>query len=209
MHFRLRLRRRAVVLLLSAAFGLLARTRVASGQEAAWTTNGPAGGSVYCLVPDPSRPSTIYAGTAEGVFKSDDGGASWQGASAGMPSARVQTIAIDPSATSTLYAGTLTPDGVDSVGIFKSTDGAASWTAINEGLIDPLIGVSPLAVWSLAIDPKKPGTILAGSRFSEIFKSVDGGLTWQYKTFGGFQFALETSAFQFDPSRSSRILAPT
>jgi hypothetical protein len=209
MYFRLRPRRRAGVLMLSAAFGVLAGARAASGQAAAWTTNGPAGGSVYCLVPDPSRPATLYAGTAEGVFKSDDGGATWRAASAGMPSARVQTIAIDPSATSTLYAGTLTPDGVESVGIFKSADGAASWTVINDGLFDPLTGISPLDVWSLAIDPKNPGTILAGSRFSEIFKSVDGGLTWQFKTFGGFQFALETSAFQFDPSNSSRILAAT
>src|ERR1700693_4783629 len=209
MFFRRRSRRRAAVLVLSAALGLLAVARARAGQAAAWTTSGPVGGSVYCVVPDPSRPSTLYAGTAEGVFKSDDGGASWRAASAGLPSARVQTIAIDPTATSTLYVGTLTPNGVDSVGIFKSTDGAASWTAINEGLIDPLTGISPLDVWSLAIDPKNPGTILAGSRFSEIFKSVDGGVTWQFKTFGGFQVALETSAFQFDPSSSSRILAAT
>jgi hypothetical protein len=138
MYFRLRPQRRAGVLMFSAAFGLLAGGRAASGQAAAWTTNGPVGVSVYCLVPDPSRPATLYAGTAQGVFKSDDGGESWRAASAGLPAARVQTIAIDPSATSTLYAGTLTPDGVESVGIFKSTDGAASWTAINEGLIDPL-----------------------------------------------------------------------
>src|SRR4029077_12799460 len=147
--------------------------------------------------------------TAVGVFKSVNGGASWQDASAGLPAERAQTIAIDPTSPSTLYVGTLTPDGVDSVGIFKSTDGGASWTAINEGLIDPLTGISPLDVWSLAIDPKKPGTILAGSRFSEIFKSVDGGQTWQPKTFGGYQASLETSAFQFDPSSSSRILAAT
>jgi photosystem II stability/assembly factor-like uncharacterized protein len=209
MNFRLRPRYRAGVLLFSAAFGLLAGARAASGQEAAWTTNGPLGGSVYCLVPDPSHSATIYAGTAVGVFKSDDGGVSWRSVSLGLPGFRVQTIAIDPTTPSTLYAGTLTPDGVDSVGIFKSTDGAASWTAINEGLIDPLTGVSPLDVWSLAIDPKNPGTILAGSRFSEIFKSVDGGLTWQPKTFGGFQYLLETSAFQFDPTNSSRILAAT
>src|ERR1700693_2816261 len=209
MFFRRRSRRRAAVLVLSAALGLLAVARAASGQGARRTTCGALGGSVYCVVPDPSRPSTLYAGTAEGVFKSDDGGASWRAASAGLPSARVQTIASAPTATSTLYVGTLTPNGVDSVGIFKSTDGAASWTAINEGLIDPLTGISPLDVWSLAIDPKNPGTILAGSRFSEIFKSVDGGVTWQFKTFGGFQVALETSAFQFDPSSSSRILAAT
>jgi photosystem II stability/assembly factor-like uncharacterized protein len=191
------------------AFGLFAGAWAASGQEAAWTTNGPLGGSVYCLVPDPSHPATVYAGTAVGAFKSDDGGVSWRSASSGLPSFRVQTIVIDPTTPSTLYAGTLTPDGVDSVGIFKRTDGAASWTAINVGMIDPITGVSPLDVWSLAIDPKNPGTILAGSRFSEIFKSVDGGLTWQPKTFGGYQYSLETSAFQFDPTNSSRILAAT
>src|SRR5713101_3982477 len=108
MHFRLRPRSRASLLALSAAFGLFAGARAVSGQEAAWTTNGPLGGSVYCLVPDPSHPATLYAGTGVGVFKSDDGGVSWRSASSGLPSFRVQTIAIDPTAPSTLYAGTLT-----------------------------------------------------------------------------------------------------
>src|SRR6185295_3393452 len=185
---------------LAALLGFLAAAPDAAGQSGTWTTRGPVGGSVYCLVPDPSRPATIYAGTAQGVFKSDDGGASWRAANSGMPAERVQTIAIDPTATETLYAGTLTPNGVESVGIFKSTDGGASWTAVNEGLIDPFTGISPLDVWSLAIDPRNPKTILAGTRFSEIFKSTDGGLTWQSQTFGGFTLSLETTAFRIDPA---------
>src|SRR5437762_13929524 len=112
MHFRLKPRSRASLLVLSAAFGLLAGgARAASGQEAAWTTNGPLGGSVYCLVPDPSHPATVYAGTAVGVFKSDDGGVSWRNASSGLPSFGGQTIAIDATAPSTLYAGTRPRDG--------------------------------------------------------------------------------------------------
>jgi photosystem II stability/assembly factor-like uncharacterized protein len=202
-------RRRACILFLAAVSGLLTAARTASAQDGIWTTRGPFGGSVYCLVSDPSHAATLYAGTDRGVYRSDDAGASWSAANAGLPAFRIQTIAIDPASPSTLYAGTLTPDGVASVGIFKSTDGGASWTAINEGLIDPLTGISPLDVWSLAIDPKNPKTILAGSRFSEIFKSVDGGQTWQSKTLGGFNVALETSAFQFDPSNSSRVLAAT
>ncbi len=199
--------RRALVFFLGAGFGLLVSARPASGQDGVWTTHGPYGGSVYCLVPDPSNAATVYAGTDRGVYRSDDAGASWRAANAGLPAFRVQTIAIDPTSPSTLYAGTLTPDGVQSVGIFKSTDGGASWTDINVGLFDPLLGIGPLDVWSLAIDPKNPTTILAGSRFSEIFKSVDGGQTWQNKTLGGFNVGLETSAFQFDPTNSSRILA--
>src|SRR6266498_3087728 len=202
-------RRRVAVLILTAASGLLAAAQATSAQDGTWTTRGPFGGSIYCLISDPSHPATLYAGTDRGVYRSVDAGASWRAAKAGLPAFRIQTIAIDPATPTTLYAGTLTPDGVASVGIFKSTDGAASWTAINEGLIDPLTGISPLDVWSLAIDPKNPKTILAGSRFSEIFKSVDGGQTWQSKTLGGFNVALETSAFQFDPSNSSRVLAAT
>jgi hypothetical protein len=198
---------RANVLRFAAVLGILAAARSAAGQVGVWSTRGPAGGSVHCVVPDPSHPATLYAGTDQGVFKSDDGGASWRAASAGMPAARVQTIAIDPAVTATLYAGTLTPDGVASVGIFKSTDGAASWTAINAGLIDPITEIAPLDVDALAVDPRHPGTVLAGARFSEIFKSSDAGATWQPKTLGGFNVALETSAFQFDPSGSSKVYA--
>jgi photosystem II stability/assembly factor-like uncharacterized protein len=178
-----------------------------SGQDGTWTTHGPFGGSVYCLASDPSNAATLYAGTDRGVYRSDDAGVSWRAANAGLPAFRVETIAIDPASPSTLYAGTLTPNGVQSVGIFKSTDGAESWAAINDGLIDPITGISPLDVWNLAIDPRNPKTILAGSRFSEIFKSTDGGETWQFKTLGGYNVGLETSAFQFDPSDSSRVLA--
>ena len=158
-------------------------------------------------MPDPSNPATLYAGTDRGVYRSDDAGVSWRAANAGLPAFRVQTIAIDSTSPSTLYAGTLTPNGVDSVGIFKSTDGGASWTDINLGLFDPITAIGPLDVWSLAIDPKNPNTILAGSRFSEIFKSVDGGQTWRFKTLGGYNVGLETSAFVFNPANSSQILA--
>src|SRR5260221_630532 len=120
----------------AAALGLLAAAGSVLGQTGAWSTRGPVGGNVYCLVADPTRPSTLYSGTDQGVFKSDDGGVTWRAATAGIPPNRVQTIAIDPTAPATLYAGTLTPDGEASVGIFKSTDAGASWTPINNGLAD-------------------------------------------------------------------------
>jgi photosystem II stability/assembly factor-like uncharacterized protein len=191
----------------AAALGLLAAAGPAAGRAQAWSTRGPAGGNAYCVVADPAHPSTLYAGTDQGVFRSDNAGSSWRAAGVGLPAVRVQTIALDPTATGTLYAGTLTPNGVDSVGIFKSTDGGANWTAINDGLVDPTLGVSPVDVAVLAIDPRNPGTIIAGTRFSEIFKSTDGGATWQAKTSGGYNLALVLSAVQFDPSGSARIYA--
>jgi photosystem II stability/assembly factor-like uncharacterized protein len=189
------------------AFALLVGAGRAFGQSGVWSTRGPAGGNIYCVVADPSQPSTLYAGTAQGVFKSDDGGANWGIASAGIPAARVQTLAIDPTSTSTLYAGTLTPRGAPSIGVFKSTDGAASWVPINDGLIDPLTGISPLDVEALTLDPRDSNTLLAGTVSSDIFKSTDGGTSWTAQTYGGYSVGLQVSAFQFDPVAPSRVYA--
>ncbi len=189
----------AVLIFLAAA--------VSTAQPGPWIARGPSGGSVYCLASDPATPSTLYAGTAHGVYKSLDGGETWTLASAGLPDERVQTIAIDPTNSQTLYIGTITPNGVQSVGVFKSTDGAATWTPVNVGLIDPLTLAEPVDIEALAIDPSNPGTILAGSRFSEIYKSVDGAATWTPVTLGGFNVSLEVAAFSFDPAHSGTVLA--
>ena len=197
-------RRARILCLWLAASGVAAG---ALGQSAAWQTSGPPGGSVYCVVPDPVHPARLYACTLHGVYRSEDTGASWQFSWGGLPDVRVQTIAVDPTGSGTLYAGTVTPDGVPSVGIFKSTDGAVSWAPVNDGLVDPIYGFEPIDVESLAIDPHDPSRILAGTRLSEVFQSVDAGATWQARTSGGYDVQLETSAIQFDPSGSGKVYA--
>src|SRR5262245_22656829 len=147
-------------------FGLaVAGTAALPAQAGDWMVTGPSGGNVYCIAASPSHPELLYAGTDRGVVRSEDGGAHWSDASAGLPVDRVQTIAVDASDPRTLYAGTLTPPGVASDGIFKSTDGGQTWTAINEGLVDPVTAIAPLDVAALSIDPGHPGTLLAGTRF--------------------------------------------
>jgi hypothetical protein len=179
----------------------------AAAQTATWGSRGPLGGNVYCIVADPAHPTTLYAGTALGVFVSSDAGATWSRPAGGTPPGRVQTIAVDPTNSLVLYAGTLTPNGVASIGIYKSTDGGASWTSISDGLIDPFTGIAPLDVAALAIDPHSPTTLIAGTRFSEIFKSTDGGTTWYPVTAGGYSISLQVTAVQFDPSNSKTVYA--
>ena len=188
---------------------LLALGRQASAQSGAWVSYGPEGASVFCLAADPSNSSVVYAGTTRGISKSLDGGVTWQPVGTGLPSVIVATIAIDPTATSTLYAGTLGPQpGVGSTGIFKSTDGGQTWAAINNGLVDTGSGTSPVDVETIAIDPHNPSGLLAGTRFSDIFKSTDGGATWQARTSGGSSASLEVKAFQFHPSMEA-MTGPT
>ena len=78
---------------------------------------------------NPSRPSTVYAGTDEGVFKSVDAGASWSAINRGLASRTVYALAVDPSHTDVLYAGC-----IQSGGVFKSIDGGGTWFAARSGL---------------------------------------------------------------------------
>jgi len=139
---------------------------VSSGQVAqaginVWTSQGPTGGLAPALAIDPLSPSTIYAGTYGGVFKSTDGGGTWRPASSGLHEVlALQGLAIDSGTPRTLYAGT--EDG----GVFKSTDAASTWSPASTGLPD-FVGVR-----ALAIDPLTPGALYAG-------------------TFGGGVFAIE------------------
>ena len=130
-----------------------------------WTSIGPFGGSIQSLAIDPTNPETLYAGTESGVFKSTDGGASWDNVNSAL---KVFSIVIDPRKPSTLYAS--------SFGVFKSIDGGANWSAASSGL--PGIPTLPLVeVGALAIDPQNPETLYAGTR-TGVFKSRDGGASW-------------------------------
>ena len=61
---------------------------------------------VYTLAIDPGTPSTLYAGTYNGVFKSTDAGATWEALNTGWSGPPVSALAIDPAAPGRLYAGT-------------------------------------------------------------------------------------------------------
>jgi len=66
-----------------------------------------------------------------------------------------------------IYAGTLGNVGA----VLKSMDGGANWTPVKNGLPDS-------DVFALAIDPVRPATLYAGTRYWGVFKSTDGGISW-------------------------------
>jgi photosystem II stability/assembly factor-like uncharacterized protein len=140
-----------------------------------WTNVGPVGGDFFGLSVDPQNPGVIYGGTRVGVFKSKDGGASWN--NAGLNGFSVGTLIIDPQKSTTLYALTSGPDeDGDPIRVFKSTDGGASWNESDSGL--PGNGPD-----TLAIDPQDTGTLYAvcyifSSNARGVFKSTDAGASW-------------------------------
>jgi hypothetical protein len=174
-----------------------------------WTSHGPPGGNIRALVIDPGTPRTLYAGTwGAGVFKSTDGGATWDAANVGLPNLYgyiVSALAIDPIA---LYAATGTCSDVScSGGVFKSTDGGATWSAT--GLNNDTYFVS--IIDALAIDPNLPSTLYAGGIASGFFKSTDAGKTWSQANAGppDANSARNVSALVIDPSTPRTLYAGT
>ena len=91
----------------------------------------------------PRRSTRTPVGSAEEsrLFRSTDGGRSWQPADRGLPSTYLWALAFDPTAPATVYAA------MARRGIFKSSDSGARWRAL---------GVSPAygPVTAIAVDPR-------------------------------------------------------
>ena len=109
----------------------------------------------------------IYTGTiGQSVWRSRDGGESWERASKGLfMEADIRAMAIDPDNSAVLFAGT-------EAGIYRTGDGGDSWELVDS----PMNG---LEIWALAIDPSGSGTIFAGTCPSALYRSRDGGSSWE------------------------------
>ncbi len=138
---------------------------------------------------DPSHPDTAYAtlwearegpwengawnGSNGGIFKSTDGGQTWQPLTNGLPQAIIQAnVTISASNPNRLYSSVAT---MGKVGIYRSDDGGQSWS---QATTDPRpagrIGGGDLSV--PRVDPKNPDVVYVASTVT--WKSTDGGKTW-------------------------------
>ncbi|MGB5658899.1 MAG: glycosyl hydrolase, partial [Thermoanaerobaculia bacterium] len=154
--------------------------------------------SIGDLALAPSNPDVIYVGTGEanvrnsvsygnGIYKSTDGGASWK--HMGLDDTRhISRIVVHPTDPDIVYVGALGhifgPN--EERGVFRSTDGGASWEKVL--FVDDRHGVS-----DLDMDPtnpnilyagfwhfeRKPWTHRTGSEEGGVWKTVDGGASWE------------------------------
>jgi photosystem II stability/assembly factor-like uncharacterized protein len=153
---------------------LLSSDRHASAPASeAWHSYPITGGEMLSIVTSPVETQTVYVGTRDaGVFKTTNGGQSWQPARNGLTFFPIRSLQIDPQHPNTLYAGT------DNNGLWKSTDGGETWADSSSGLDKSLI------VLSIVMDPQNTNTLYAGlaggpgQYIGHIYKSQNGGASW-------------------------------
>jgi photosystem II stability/assembly factor-like uncharacterized protein len=144
---------------------------------------------------DPTNSKILYASTGTLIY-STNGGYSWKLIPDFDCDCGIYVVIVDPSNPATLYAGT------HNQGVFKSTDRGITWT--NIGLTEENVEHNgEQVVNSLALDPKDPNNIFAGTDWG-IMVSKDGGNSWKLME---ETIAKEIDQITFDPLRPSTIYA--
>jgi len=135
------------------------------------------GGEMTSIAMNPENRDIIFVGTRDaGVFKTTNGGQTWFPARNGLTFHPIRCMTLDPENPQVIYAGT------DNDGIWKTTNGGDNWNKT------PYPG--SLIVFNILIHPQNPQVVFAGSAggvglgIGSIYKSSDGGETWEVKDQG-------------------------
>ncbi|MBI1804216.1 MAG: hypothetical protein HYR77_07095 [Ignavibacteria bacterium] len=148
----------------------------------AWQDLGLGNEPVTSFAADWSNPNILYAGSFSdfssghvgGVFRSTNGGASWDTLLRGIAATDINIHPSNPNIVYvTAYGNGVTP----ATGILKSTDRGSTWAWVDSGLnLVPEEGTT-----KLSIDPLHPETLYVGTsafRAGRLFESTNGGQNW-------------------------------
>lgn len=153
-----------------------------------WTTNTdilPTLG-ISAIITDYSNPSIIYIGTGDrdhgdapgaGVWKSIDGGVTFQPSNTGMSSATVSRLVIHPSDPNILLAAT-------NNGIFRSINGGVNWSQTSTGNYKDIV-----------FKPGDPNIVYA-SASGNFYRSINNGVSFTQISSGlttGYRGAIAVS----------------
>ena len=184
--------------------------------------------SIGAIAVAPSNPNVIYVGSGEadmrsdiihgnGVYRSSDGGATWT--RIGLTDTRqIGRIAIDPRNANRLFVAALGHAYGPNTerGVFRSDDAGKTWSKVlykdaDTGAIDVVLDprnsdVLYAALWQTR---RPPWNIYPPSNGpgSGLFKSIDGGNTWQQLLSGLPRSGVGHTGIAVSPSDSQRVYA--
>jgi len=182
----------------AASGGMWKTTNGGLSWQPLWDKFPEASPSVGAVAVAPSDPNVIYVGTGEacirgnvvmgnGVYKSTDAGKTWKFIGL-RDTLSIGRIAVDPKDANIVYVAALGhPFGANTErGVFRSKDGGKTWQRVlfvddKTGAVDVQLDPSNPSIlyagmWQVI---RKPWTMESGGPGSGLYRSEDGGDTWQ------------------------------
>ena len=173
--------------------------------SAAWTSIGPGniGGRIRTLATVPGSPLTLFAGSVGGgIWKTTDGGASWNPVTSFGATLSVSSIVINPLDSSVMYAATgegfYNGDGIRGAGIYKTVNGGSSWFQLTAA--SPSASTDWYYANRLTIHPTNPLILLVATH-AGVHRTSNGGTSWIKVS------SVRVLDVKFDPSDPTRAVA--
>ncbi|MBI2676921.1 MAG: hypothetical protein HYX21_03200 [Candidatus Yanofskybacteria bacterium] len=161
------------------------------GSSWRWSSDGIKNSSVYALRIHPANRNKVLAGTGDGALHTTlDGGKIWKRFfGSNLEGGSIAAIEFNPANSDTLYFGvTGATDRATGryfgapwrdTGLYASNDSGLSWSK-TRGLAHPYgNNDNQLEVYDIFIHPQNPNLMLVGTASEGIYRSEDGGKTWQ------------------------------
>src|SRR5688500_1143380 len=140
------------------------------------------GQCVHKVALHPSRPERLFLQNHWGLYRSDDGGDSWQDVANGVPSDFGFAMAVHPHEPDTVYIVPLESDTFRCtpearLRVYRTRDAGASWQPLADGL--PQEGAYETVLRdALCTDPCTPAGLYFGTRSGKLYASRDDGDSW-------------------------------
>src|SRR3954471_7372246 len=128
---------------------------------------------VRALAVHPRQPRTLYLGSEQGLFRSTDGADNWNRIDSPLNGLQIWSILLLPSNPDVILVGTCPSR------LFRSADGGRTWTEPQVGMRQECPRILHTRVTTLLADGGEPDTVWAGVEIDGLYRSRDGGRTWQ------------------------------
>jgi photosystem II stability/assembly factor-like uncharacterized protein len=141
------------------------------------------GQCIHKVVRHPSRPERFFLQNHGGLYRSDDGGASWRDIANGVPSDFGFAMAGHPHEADTVYIVPLEADAsrgapAGRLSVYRTRNGGGSWRPLTRGL-PPGKGLDSVLRDALSTDTRDPAGVYFGTRGGKVFGSRDDGTSWK------------------------------